>query len=151
VTEENTKQVDYSGGPWVYLIWLGFLMLPLQRDQPLVWYATGGAVAVFLALYFWGFHKTGPQLWASRFSLFPYNGFAHTFFMYAGIPGASAKTRESAAIIGLTLLGSYIYFTWQHMDSLYFGLVSIVGGGRRSSDRSRKTGAAARGRRKIFH
>ncbi len=131
--QENAKQVDYSGGPWVYLIWLGFLLLPLQRDKPLEWYATGGAVAVFLALYFWGFHKTGPQLWASRLaifglgvSLFPYNGFAHTFFMYAGIPGASAKTRESVVIIGLTIIGSYMYFTWQHMDSLYFGLVSII-------------------------
>jgi two-component system sensor histidine kinase DesK len=133
VTEGNTKQVDYSGGPWAYLLWLGFLLLPLQRDKPQEWYATGGAVAVFLALYFWGFHKTGPQLWASRLaifglgvSLFPYNGFAHTFFMYAGIPGASAKTRESVAIIGLTIIGSYAYFTWQHMDSLYFGLVSII-------------------------
>jgi two-component system, NarL family, sensor histidine kinase DesK len=133
VTEENTKQVDHSGGPWVYLIWLGFLLLPLQRDKPLEWYATGGAVAVFLALYFWGFHKSGPQLWASRLaifglgvSLFPYNGFAHTMFMYAGIPGASAKTRESVAIIGLTIIGSYVYFTWQHMDGLYFGLVAII-------------------------
>jgi two-component system, NarL family, sensor histidine kinase DesK len=133
VTGEDTKQVDYSGGPWAYLIWLGFLLLPLQRNEPVEWWATGGAVAVFLALYFWGFHKTGPQLWVSRLaifglgvSLFPYNGFAHTFFMYAGIPGARAKTRESMAIIALSLIGSYVYFTWQHMDSLYFGLVFII-------------------------
>ena len=129
----STGQLDYSGGPWAYLLWLGFLLLPLPRAEPLEWTVTLGAIAVFLAVYFWGFHKTGPQLWLSRLaifglgvSLFPYNAFAHTLFMYAGMPGAQAKTRESVAIIILTLVGSYAFFTWQHMDSLYFGLVLIV-------------------------
>jgi two-component system, NarL family, sensor histidine kinase DesK len=132
-TQSQGEVVDYSGGPWAYLLWLGFLLIPLQRAKPDEWWATAGALAMFLALYFWGFHKSGPPLWAARLatfglgiSLFPYNAFAHTLFIYAAIPGAQAKTRESVVIIALTLTGSYAYFTWQHVDSIYFGLVLVI-------------------------
>jgi two-component system, NarL family, sensor histidine kinase DesK len=118
---------------WIYLVWLGFLLLPLQRDQLFAWWATGAAIAVFIALYFWGFHKSGPRLWLARLamfglglSLFPYNAFAHTFFLYAGLPGNQGKTRESAVIVALTLIGAYAYFTLQHLDGIYFGLVLII-------------------------
>jgi len=124
---------DYSGGPWVYLFWLGFLLLPLQRGVYAPWWATAAAVAAFLVVHFWGFLKTGPALWLARLAmfgigiaLFPYNAFAHTFFMYAGMPGARASNRESILIIILTVAGSYGYFILQHMSSIYFGLVSVI-------------------------
>jgi two-component system sensor histidine kinase DesK len=119
--------------PWVYLIWLGFLLLPLQHAEPIEWGATGAAVAVFLPLYFWGFHATGPRMWITRLAmfglgmgLFPYNGFSHTLFIYAGMPGGRGKTAESVVIIVLTLIGSYVYVTWRHLDSLYFGLILVL-------------------------
>jgi two-component system sensor histidine kinase DesK len=124
---------DHSAYSWIYLVWLGFLLLPLRGDQLFVWWATAAAIAVFAALYFWGYHKSGPRLWVTRLavfglglSLFPYNAFSHTFFLYAGMPSNQAKTRESAAIIALTVIGSYLYFTWQHLDGIYFGLVLII-------------------------
>jgi two-component system sensor histidine kinase DesK len=124
---------DHSGGPWVYLFWLGFLLLPLQRGVYAPWWATAAAAAAFLVVHFWGFLKTGPSLWIARvamfgigIALFPYNPFAHTFFMYAGMPGARANDRESIIIIVLTVAGSYGYFTWQHMSGIYFGLVSVI-------------------------
>jgi two-component system sensor histidine kinase DesK len=132
-TQPPGEVVDYSGGPWAYLLWLGFLLIPLQHASSDEWWATAGAIALFVALYFWSFHKSGPQLWVARLatfglgmSLFPYNAFAHTLFIYAAIPGAQAKTRESVVIIALTLIGSYAYFTWQHADSIYFGLVLVI-------------------------
>jgi two-component system sensor histidine kinase DesK len=132
-TQSQGELIDYSGGPWAYLLWLGFLLIPLQHAKREEWLATAGAIALFLALYFWGFHKSGPPLWATRLatfglgiSLFPYNAFAHTLFIYAAIPGAQAKTRESVVIMALTLIGSYTYFAWQQVDSLYFGLVLVL-------------------------
>jgi two-component system sensor histidine kinase DesK len=122
-----------SAYSWIYLVWLGFLLLPLPGAQPVAWGATGAAIAVFVALYFWGFHSSGPRLWVTRLaifgvglSLFPYNAFAHTFFLYAGMPGNQAKTRESIVIIVLTLIASFAYFTARHLDGIYFGLVLII-------------------------
>ncbi len=126
-------ETDDSPYSWIYLVWLGFLLLPLPGAHPLAWWATGAAVAVFIALYFWGFHTSGPRLWVTRLaifglglSLFPFNAFSHTFFLYAGMPGSQAKTRESLVIIVLTIVGSYVYFTWKHLDGIYFGLVLII-------------------------
>ncbi len=119
--------------PWVYLVWLGFLLLPLQRGRPFEWWATGAATAVFVAVYFWGFHGSGPRLWISRLAifglgvgLFPYNAFAHTFFIYAGMPGSRSKTVECVVVMLLTLIGSYAFLTLQHLDSIYFGLILVI-------------------------
>jgi two-component system sensor histidine kinase DesK len=129
----TTRGPDYFGGPWVYLFWLGFLLLPLQIGEYGAWWATAAAVAGFLVVYFWGFLKTGPSLWITRaamfgigVALFPHNAFAHTFFIYAGIPGARASMRESIVIIVLTVIGSFAYFSWQKSSSVYYGLVAVI-------------------------
>ncbi|HEY9104309.1 sensor histidine kinase [Chitinimonas sp.] len=129
---------DNHGGPWLNLIYLAFLFLPLHRELGISWIATGIAIALFLPLHFGTFYASGPKLWIGSglifligLLLFPYNAFAHTFFIYAGFPGARAKMKESAALIVLATLGAFAYFSWHDLSGIYFGVLSAVllGGG----------------------
>src|SRR5271168_2988904 len=119
--------------PWIYLVWLGFLLAPASGLTVRGWLATSAAAAIFVVLHFWSFRHSGPRLWLGRFAmfgigvaLFPYNYFAHTFFIYAGVPPPRARTRESIIIMILTVAASYAYFTWHHMDTAYFALVAVI-------------------------
>ncbi len=114
------------------LIWLGFLLLPLGRDVR-GWLATAGAVVLFLPLHFWGARLQGPLLWLNRalvfalgVALFPFNAFAHTLFLYAGMPGYVGKARESISIMITVVLASYAYFAWHQLNGIYYGLVSVI-------------------------
>ena len=114
------------------LVWLGFLLLPLGRDAR-AWLATGGAIALFVPLHFWELRLQGPLLWLNRalvfavgVLLFPFNGFAHTFFLYAGMPTRSGKYRESIGLMITVLLASFGYFAWHQMSGLYYGLVAVI-------------------------
>ena len=130
-----TQGADTSGGPWGYMVWLGFLLVtPLSGGgSAQVWWATSAAVVVFVPAHLWGFNQTGPRLWLSRAvmfiigaALFPYNAFAHTFFIYAGLPGGRAGVRESLLIIGTTLLASYLYFFVTRLPAEYFILTTVL-------------------------
>lgn len=119
--------------PWIYLVWLGFLLAPASGLTFRDWLATSGAAVIFVVLHFWSFRHNGPRLWLGRFAmfgigvaLFPYNYFAHTFFIYAGVPQPRARARESIVIMILTVAASYVYFTWHHMDTAYFALVAVI-------------------------
>jgi two-component system sensor histidine kinase DesK len=119
--------------PWIHLVWLGFLLVPAAGLTASDWLATCVAAAMLALLHLWSFRHNGPRLWLSRLAmfgigvaLFPYNSFAHTFFIYAGLPLTRARTRESIIIMALTVAASYVYFTWHQMDTAYFALVAVI-------------------------
>lgn len=139
--------------PEGHLIWLLFLLVPLMLGQGAKWGPTLAAVAVFIAIFYASFHRRGVFLWLSRASmlglgvlLLPYNSFAHTFFMYAGMPGARSSSTESVAIAAVTLAVSYAYFTLNHLDGSYFAIVAVLIAGTQIGVLWMRFNAAARAR-----
>jgi two-component system sensor histidine kinase DesK len=127
------RDENFWDKPWIYLIWLGFLLVPASGLTAQDWLAAAGGVALFVPLYLWSFNLGGLWLWLSRLAMFglgvallPYNGFANVFFVYAGIPGSGATVRESITIMILTVAASFLYFTLHHMDAGYFALVALL-------------------------
>jgi two-component system, NarL family, sensor histidine kinase DesK len=130
-------QENNSLSPWQrpagQLLWLAFLLIPLQWGRPALLWQTALAVAVFLAIFLWSFEKTGPALWLARTLIFalgmlllPYNSFAHTFFIYAGMPSARGKSAETIALALLTLIATFAFVKWRQLDGIYFGIVAII-------------------------
>ena len=137
MTDAHRSRPDFQssdfGGPWIGLVWLGFLLVPAQHLDGRDWLITAATLPVFLLLHFNSFSSSGPRLWLARASmfvigvlLFPYNPFAHTYFIYAGLPGARSSNRESLYIIGLVTAGAYGYFIWAGLGGIYFGLISVL-------------------------
>jgi two-component system sensor histidine kinase DesK len=48
--------------PWIYLVWLGFLLAPASGLTARDWLATSGAAVIFVVLYFWSFRHNGPAV-----------------------------------------------------------------------------------------
>jgi len=124
---------DYSGGRWFNLVWLGFVCIPLYTASNPARLATLAALLAFIPLYLWAYYRHGPVLWLSRAAmfaigawLFPYNAFAHTLFIYAGIPGARSKPREGVAILLLVMVAANLFVWWRQLDTVYYGLIAII-------------------------
>ena len=119
--------------------WLGFLAVPLVHLDATMIGATALSILLFVPVYTATEQSTGVKLWLSRvwtfcigMALFPFNPFAHTYFLYAGFPGNRASVRESICLILFGLLASFGYFAYRHLDSMYYLLMSVLllsGGG----------------------
>jgi two-component system sensor histidine kinase DesK len=119
--------------PWIYLVWLGFLVIPASGLNARDWVATAVAAAIFVPIYLWSFKRRGWQLWLGRaamlglsVALFPYNSYAHVFFIYAGLPAQRASIRESLTIMLLTVALSFLYFYLQRLDVVYFAVDGLM-------------------------
>ncbi len=115
------------------LAWLAFLAVPLVHADAQMIGATALSILLFLPAYIATEESTGIKLWLSRIltfcigmALFPFNPFAHTYFLYAGFPGHRASIRESSCLIFFGLMASYGYFAYRHLDSMYYVLMSVL-------------------------
>ncbi len=95
--------------------------------------ATALSMLLFVPAYIATEESKGVKLWLSRvwtfligMALFPFNPFAHTYFLYAGFPGNRASIRESSGLIVCGLFASYGYFAFRHLDAMYYVLMSVL-------------------------
>ncbi len=127
--------VSRSNLSWRFstLAWLAFLAVPLVHADAKMIGATALSILLFVPAYIATEESTGAKLWLSRIwtfcigmALFPFNPFAHTYFLYAGFPGNRASTRESICLIFCGLVASYGYFAYRHLDAMYYVLMSVL-------------------------
>ena len=118
--------------------WLGFLAVPLVHSDAKMIAATALSILIFVPIYTATEQSTGAKLWLGRacvfcigVGVFPFNPFAHTYFLYAGFPGNRASIRQSVCLIFVGLLASFGYFRYQNFDAMYYVLMSVLllGGG----------------------
>lgn len=125
------------------LMWLGFLFIPMLGGQygwakgNLLW-PTFLAIGLYLPIHFYSFGKRGPILWVSQALTFglgawlmPYNTFAHTLWLYAGLPADRASQRE--AIVTMIVCAVAAFFVGQYYglpggyQGIYDGLLFGIG------------------------
>lgn len=128
--------------PYVWLVYLGFFLLPpiLGRPTPQEWALTAAGLIAFLVLYFTGYWLQGRRvLWAAGGILLlgvlfiPFNSGASCFFIYAAaFLGYAGKPRFAMACLGvlLAILGLEIWLLglqpWAWGPAAVFSL--IIGG-----------------------
>jgi two-component system sensor histidine kinase DesK len=127
------RSQNFWDKPWVYFVWLGFLLIPVGQLSERDWLATALAVVIFIPLYLWSFALGGRRLWLARaamfvlgIALFPYNPYANMLFIYAGMPTSGATVRESLTIILSTVAISFFYFYLRHLGAVYYIIEALI-------------------------
>lgn len=115
------------------LVWLAWLLVPLHLPPDRRWLPTLLVLLLFPGVHLIDQRLAGPALWmlrgavfAAGVALFPSNPFAHTLFMYAGMPGTRATPREAVGVMIAVLAAAYAYFAWAHLETPYYAITSVV-------------------------
>ncbi len=115
---------DNSGISWVpYLCLSPVLLVPINaylgRTSPGEWLATGLAVAIFLALYFWSFWVRGSKavlpiagMATLGLLIVPFNSSGNIFLLYAsGFVGFLGNTKHAVAALAV-IVGAIALQSW---------------------------------------
>ena len=140
--QQRELDEDLHGRPWISLVYLAFVFLPLvfwPNHPASAVYATLAAVAVFLPLYF-GFFRSGERVrtWLAfavaglGYALIPFNPGGNTFLIYAFALVATVFAARTAIVISALMLAAMaLEFFWvmptPELALAYTLLVALIG------------------------